>query len=79
VECQGKDISLNGIGFYVQKTMPTAHVMLVLPQTPQTPQMTVPARVVRVQSFGDGWFEVGAVLQPPEELPAEADEQVRLG
>jgi serine/threonine protein kinase len=80
VECQGKDISLNGIGFYVQKTLPTAQVMLVLPQTPQTPQMSVPARVVRVQSFGDGWFEVGAVLQPPDELPPEEDdEQVELG
>ncbi|MGL4550121.1 MAG: PilZ domain-containing protein, partial [Gemmataceae bacterium] len=84
VECQGKDVSLNGIGFYVQLTLPSAQVMLVLPQTQQTPKMTVPARVVRVQGFGDGWFEVGAVLQPPDELPPPEDDedddgQVTLG
>jgi serine/threonine protein kinase len=73
VECQGKDISLNGIGFYLPGQMPSTQVLLHLPQTPQTAQMTVPARVVRVQSCGDGWYEVGAVLLPPSELPAESE------
>jgi serine/threonine protein kinase len=66
VECRGKDISLNGIGFYLPRELPTAHVRLDLPQTPQTPAMTVPVRIVRVQGCGDGWYEVGAVLLPPE-------------
>jgi hypothetical protein len=68
VDCQGKDISLNGIGFYLPGQLPSTHVELHLPQTPQTPrQMTVRARVVRVQGCGDGWYEVGAVLQTPRD------------
>ncbi len=73
VECQGKDISLNGIGFYLPGQLPSAHVMLHLPQTPQTPPAAVPARVVRVQGCGDGWYEVGAVLLPPDELPPDEE------
>ncbi len=69
VRCQGKDISLNGIGFYMQGTLPAAEILLLLPQTEQTPKMAMPARVVRVQACGDGWIEVGAVLLPPDELP----------
>jgi serine/threonine protein kinase len=71
IECQGKDISLNGIGFYMQGSLPSAEVSLSLPRTPQTPQMTMSARVVRAQACGDGWIEVGAVLLPPDELPDE--------
>jgi len=62
VECHGKDISLNGIGFYLPGELPTTEVRLHLPQTSQTPEMIVPARVVRSQGCGDGWFEVGAIL-----------------
>jgi serine/threonine protein kinase len=62
VECQGKDLSLNGIGFYVPGEPPPKVVRLQLPRTDQNPAMTVPARVVRVHSFGDGWHEVGAIL-----------------
>jgi serine/threonine protein kinase len=74
VECQGKDISLNGIGFYLPgQVVPSSHVRLRLPKTEQTPRMLVPARIVRVQGCGDGWYEVGAVLLPPDELPEEAE------
>jgi serine/threonine protein kinase len=62
IDCKGKDISLNGIGFYLPRELPSSQVRLDLPQTPQTPPMTVPARIVRVQGCGDGWYEVGAVL-----------------
>jgi hypothetical protein len=63
IECQGKDLSLNGIGFYLPGPLPpTARVRLRLPQTPQTPAMTVQARVVRAQGCGEGWHEVGAAL-----------------
>jgi serine/threonine protein kinase len=62
LECQGKDISLNGIGFYLPGQLPGSQLLLHLPQTPQTPALTVPARVVRSGPCGDGWLEVGAVL-----------------
>ncbi len=74
IECQGKDISLNGIGFYLPGQLPSSQVMLILPPTPQTPEMSIPARIVRVQGCGDGWYEVGAVLLPPDELPPEQEE-----
>ena len=35
--------------------------------------LLVQARVVRVQGCGDGWYEVGAVLLPPDELPPEEE------
>ena len=73
IECQGKDISLNGIGFYLPGALPSAQVMLHLPQTAQTPGLSVPAQVVRVQGCGEGWFEVGAVLLPPHELPPDEE------
>jgi serine/threonine protein kinase len=62
VECQGKDISLNGIGFYLPGELPTTTLLLHLPQTAQTAAMSTRAKVVRVQDCGAGWFEVGAVL-----------------
>jgi serine/threonine protein kinase len=62
VECQGKDVSLNGIGFYLPGELPTTLLLLHLPQTTQTPAMDTRAKVVRVQGCGEGWFEVGAVL-----------------
>jgi serine/threonine protein kinase len=69
VDCQGKDISLNGIGFYLPGQLPSSRVLLRLPRTPQTPRAAMPARIVRVQSCGDGWYEVGALLDPPGEVP----------
>jgi serine/threonine protein kinase len=71
IECQGKDISLNGIGFYIPGQLPVSHVLLHLPCTDQTPKTSIQARIVRVQGCGDGWHEVGAVLLPPDELPEE--------
>jgi hypothetical protein len=71
VECQGKDVSLNGIGFYLPGRLPGAHVRLRLPKTAQTAEGSVDARVVRVQGCGDGWLEVGAVLLPAGEGPPE--------
>ena len=72
IECQGKDLSPDGIGFYLFGDPPAARLSLHLPQTPQTAGTTVLARVVRVQSCGEGWYEVGAVLLRGEEPPAGA-------
>jgi hypothetical protein len=77
IECQGKDLSLNGIGFYLPGQLPSSQVMVHLPQTTVTPKMSVPARVVRAQGCGDGWYEVGAVLLPPHELPPDSEEGIR--
>ncbi|MFO0880339.1 MAG: protein kinase [Gemmataceae bacterium] len=71
IECQGKDISMNGIGFYLPGQLPASQVLLYLPPTPQTPASTIPARIVRVQGCGKGWYEVGAILLPPDQLPPE--------
>ncbi len=71
IECQGKDISLTGIGFYLPGELTSAEVLLHLPQTAQTPLASLPARVVRVQGCGDGWYEVGAMLLPPGERRGE--------
>jgi serine/threonine protein kinase len=71
IECQGKDISDNGIGFYLPGKLASRHLLLHLPQTPQTAKMNIEARVVRIQACGDGWYEVGAMLLPPDELPPD--------
>jgi serine/threonine protein kinase len=71
IECQGKDLSLNGIGFYLPGQLPSSSVILHLPETPQTQRVSMPARIVRVQGCGEGWYEVGAVLLPPDELPSD--------
>jgi serine/threonine protein kinase len=68
IECQGKDISLGGIGFYLPGQLPSSQVLLHLPKTQQTQQAEVPARIVRVQGCGNGWYEVGAVLLSPDHL-----------
>ena len=70
IECQGKDISLGGISFYLPGEPPTAKLSLRLPKTAQTPAATVLARVVRIQDCGEGWYEVGARLLNTEEAPA---------
>lgn len=62
IECQGKDISLNGIGFYTPREPHATQVSLSLPPSPQTPRVTMAATIVRVQRCGAGWYEVGAIL-----------------
>ncbi|MGL4551159.1 MAG: PilZ domain-containing protein, partial [Gemmataceae bacterium] len=72
VVCQGKDLSLGGIGFYVEKATPVPRDLLLrLPATAVTAEMTVRARVVRITPRG-GWFEVGAVPWPPPDAPPAA-------
>jgi serine/threonine protein kinase len=66
VECQGKDISLGGIGFYLPGQLPSSHVLLYLPRTDQTQAGSTQARIVRVQGCGNGWYEVGAILLPAQ-------------
>ncbi len=60
--CHGKDVSLNGIGFYLPGELASKNVRLHLPATPNTPEMIVAARVVRTHVCAEGWYEVGAIL-----------------
>ncbi len=62
VECQGRDISATGIGFYLPKILPTTKIALQLPQTAETLPVTVTASIVSVQRCGDTWYEVAALF-----------------
>jgi serine/threonine protein kinase len=70
IECQGKDISLNGIGFYVPHALPTTEVWIELPANEHTPAVSVPASIVRVQRRGDGFYDVGALFLNTAIVPA---------
>jgi serine/threonine protein kinase len=62
VECQGKDLSLAGIGLYLPVTLPTAQVRLHL-SSPTTPEpVLLTGSVVRVQRWDDQLFEAGVVF-----------------
>jgi serine/threonine protein kinase len=39
--------------------------LLMLPHSPLTRKITVPARIVRMHAGSGGWLEAGAVLMPP--------------
>src|SRR5262249_55474158 len=65
VDCQGKDLSLNGVGFYLPGTLLGPDVCLYLPATEQTQEMLVAAQVVRSVACGEGWVQVGAALAGP--------------
>jgi serine/threonine protein kinase len=66
IDCRGKDLSRNGIGFYLPRALPTTQVYVELPATGDAPSVTIPARIVRVQRCGDGWYDVGALFQRSE-------------
>jgi serine/threonine protein kinase len=62
LDCQGKDISVNGVGFYVSRPLPTTLISIDVPTQAQPPTITVRANIVRVQRCGNGWYEVGALF-----------------
>jgi serine/threonine protein kinase len=62
VACQGKDLSLAGIGLYLPATLPTSQVRLSL-ATPTHPEaVTVSGSVVRMQRWDDQLFEAGVLF-----------------
>jgi hypothetical protein len=69
IECSGKDISLNGIGFYVPNALPTTEIWIELPANEHTPAVSVPGSIVRVQRRSDGWYDVGALFLNTAILP----------
>jgi Protein kinase domain len=60
IECRGKDISTRGIGFFLPHPPSTPQVYINLPGVPQLASVAGLAQIVRGQSCGDGWYEVGA-------------------
>jgi hypothetical protein len=69
VDCQGKDISPGGIGFFLPDQPTSAQVYLNLPADPGAAALGVLARIVRVQPCGDGWYEIGAAFPLHEPRP----------
>ncbi len=62
LECQGKDLSLAGLGLYLPATLPTAQVRVGL-TTPSRPEpVVVSGSVVRIQRWDDQLFEVGILF-----------------
>jgi serine/threonine protein kinase len=66
VECQGKDISPTGIGFFLPDQPTTPQVYLNFGAGADAAALGLLAKIVRVQPSGDGWYEVGAAF-PVEE------------
>jgi hypothetical protein len=65
IQCQGKDISLSGIGFYLPEELETSDVLIELPNTLHPPTIPVPATLVRAKRCADGWYDVGALFCLP--------------
>jgi hypothetical protein len=62
VDCQSKDISPGGIGFFLPDQPSTPQIYLNLDSAPSAAGLGVLARIVRAQPCGDGWYEVGAAF-----------------
>lgn len=60
---QGKDISLNGMGFYLPSELRTAEVLIELPNLIHPPAIHIAATLVHARRGADGWYDVGAVFR----------------
>jgi hypothetical protein len=65
IVCRGKDISHTGLGFYLPHELPTADVLIELPNPLATEPVAIPATLVRAKRCADGWYEVGAIFRVP--------------
>lgn len=66
IPCRGQNLSLTGICFSLPQALPTVDVLILLPATSTTPEVPLPATLIRAERGADGWFEVGAVFRLPE-------------
>src|SRR5262245_19295225 len=62
--CQGKDISLCGMGLYLPCKPPPNYLVLQFRRSPGEPPLSVAAQVIRSKPCGDGRFEVGLKFLP---------------
>jgi serine/threonine protein kinase len=62
--CQGKDLSLTGMGLYLPQVPADARLQLLLsgPQQEEDP-LVIHARCVRLHECGEGWFEAGVLFE----------------
>ncbi|MBM4067527.1 MAG: hypothetical protein FJ271_01075 [Planctomycetes bacterium] len=65
IECQGKDLSTSGIGFFLPNELDTSEVLIELPSNVHPPSVSVPATLVRAKRCADGTYEVGALFRLP--------------
>lgn len=65
IECQGKDLSTTGIGFFLPHELDTSEVLIELPSSVHPPAISVPATLVRAKRCADGTYEVGALFRLP--------------
>jgi len=60
IDCVAKDVSVDGIGFYLPKSIAAPQVYVNLPDVPELASLAGLAQVVRKKPCGDGWYEIGA-------------------
>src|SRR5205085_8647587 len=61
--CQGKDVSLTGMGCYIHTALPSSQVQLRL-TTPGTGEtLVLPGSIVRIQRWDEHLFEVGVAFE----------------
>ncbi len=63
IECQGKDISLSGMGLYLPRVLPGTRLDLSVTTKVNTPPVSLAGNFVRVQRCGDGWYEAGILFE----------------
>ena len=63
LECQGKDLSLSGMGIYLPTTLPTSQVRVNLTSPTRPEPFTVAGSVVRIQRWDDHLFEAGVLFE----------------
>jgi serine/threonine protein kinase len=69
IQCQGKDIALSGIGFYLPCELYASEVLIDLAISSQGASLLVPATVVRARRCINGAYEVGALFRLPALQP----------
>ncbi len=60
IECISKDISSEGIGFFLPDMALTPEIYINVPDVPQLAAFAGLAKIVRRQPCGEGWSEIGA-------------------
>lgn len=62
VECQGKDLSLAGVGLYLTAPLPTSRVEVALTSAAHVAPVTVSGSVIRIQRWDEDLYEVGVLF-----------------
>lgn len=62
IGCRGRDLSMSGVGFFMPSSLPTVDINVKVPATPTTPEVILPATIVRAKLEEDGWYQIGAVF-----------------